>query len=342
MSKWLNGPTAEEDVVVSTRVRVARNMTKYKFPSYLSIAESDELTEDILINIKDALKDNYQFIRIRDLTMREQLVYIEEHLISPNMIQNSDKSSFLLRDDERATIMINEEDHIRIQTLFPGLNLKKAWELCSYIDDQLESKIDYAYDEKWGYLTSCPTNVGTGLRASVMLHLPCITMTGNVNGVIEGLRKIGLTARGLYGEGSETLGNLYQVSNQVTLGETEEDIIDKLNKVIYQIVNRERSTREYLMEKRIIELEDKIYRSFGILSYSRIINSKEAMRHLSNIRLGWEMGLLKSEKLKDIMKLMIEIQPANIQKSLNKDMKEKERDIARAQIIRNFIQDLEG
>lgn len=342
MIKWLNGPAAEEDVVISTRVRVARNITKYKFPSYLSIVESDKLTEYILNNVKDVLKDNYKFIRIRDLSSREQLVYIEEHLISPGMIQQGDKSSFLLRGDERATIMINEEDHLRIQTLFPGLNLEGAWELCSHIDDGLEEKLDYAYDEKWGYLTSCPTNVGTGLRASVMLHLPCITMTGNIESVIEGLRKIGLTARGLYGEGSEASGYLYQISNQITLGESEEEIMGKLNKVISQIVGRERSIRQYLMDKEVLELEDKIYRSLGILRYSRIIASEEAMNHLSNIRLGEAMGLLDGEKIGDIAKLMIEIQPANIQKKFEKDMDEKERHIARAQIIRNFIQDLEG
>lgn len=342
MVKWLDGPSLDDDVVVSTRVRVARNMAKYKFPSLLSISESDELTDEILVNMKDALDPDYQFFRIRDLSPREQSVFIEEHLISPNLIQNKDKSSFLLRNDKRITIMINEEDHIRIQTLFPGLSLKEGWELCSNIDDQLEARLEYAYDEKWGYLTSCPTNVGTGLRASVMLHLPSLTMVGNVNILIEGLRKIGLTARGLYGEGSEALGNLYQISNQVTMGETEEDIIDKLNRVVYQIVNRERMTRKYLKEKKILELEDKIYRSFGILKYGRILTSKEAMTHLSNIRLGWEMELLDKGDLKEIIELMIDIQPANIQKRFDKDMSEKERDIARAKIIREYILDLEG
>lgn len=342
MVKWLDGPSLEEDVVVSTRVRVARNISKYKFPSFLSIGESDELTDELLINMKEVLDPNYKFLRIRDLPLREQLVYIEEHLISPNLIQNKDKSSFLLRDDERATIMINEEDHIRIQTLFPGLNLNEGWELCSKIDDELEKKLEYAYDEKWGYLTSCPTNVGTGLRASVMLHLPCITMVGNMNTLIEGLRKIGLTARGLYGEGSEAQGDLYQISNQITMGESEEDIMGKLNKVVNQIVNRERNTRKYLKEKKIIEIEDKIYRSFGILKYSRILTSKEAMTHLSNIRLGWEMELLEKGNLNDIIKLMIDIQPANIQKKFDKDMSEKERDIARARIIRDYILELEG
>lgn len=342
MVKWLTGPALNDDVTISTRIRVARNLSKYKFPSHMTIEEADMLTNDILNTMMDGMDNNYRFYRMRDLTTREQLIYVEEHLISPNMIQHKDKSSFLIRDDEKATVMINEEDHLRIQTLWPGLNLKEGWDLCSLIDDRLEANLDYAYDENWGYLTTCPTNVGTGLRASVMLHLPSVSMTGEIKTIIEGLRKIGLTARGLYGEGSEALGYLYQISNQTTLGEAEDEIIDKLNRVILQIITQERSTRERLREKRKLELEDRIYRSYGILSHSRILSSKEAMEHLSNVRLGWVMGLIENNKLKDILRLMIEIQPAKIQARFNKDMDERERDIARAKIIRECILGLEG
>lgn len=342
MTKWLDGPALDDDVVISTRVRVARNISKYKYPSYMTVGESDTLTDDILNSMKDALDDNYRFIRLRDISPRDQTVYIEEHLISPNMVQRKDKSSFLIRNDEKATVMINEEDHIRIQTLFPGFNLTDAWELCSDIDDKLGEKLEYAYDDRWGYLTACPTNVGTGLRASVMLHLPCITITKTINSLVEGLREIGLTVRGLHGEGSEAIGYLYQVSNQVTLGESEEEIIGKLNKVVYQIIKRERRTREYLKESKSIELENRIYRSYGILSHARIMTSREAMDHLSNIRLGWEMGIFSSDKIRNIFDLMIEVQPANIQRGLDKDMSEKDRDIARARIIRDYIYNLEG
>ncbi|MDR7871438.1 MAG: protein arginine kinase [Tissierellaceae bacterium] len=342
MTKWLDGIAIDEDVVISTRVRVARNISKYRFPSYMTVTESDDLTDDILNGMKEVMDDNYKFVRIRDITPREQMVYIEDHLISPNLADRKDKSSFLLRNDERATVMINEEDHIRIQTLFPGFNLNDAWKLCSDIDDKLSEKLEYAFDDRWGYLTACPTNVGTGLRASVMLHLPCITFAKTINSLIEGLREIGLTVRGLYGEGSESLGYLYQISNQVTLGESEEDIIGKLNKVVYQIIQRERKTREYLKEKKGMELENRIYRSYGILSYARIMSSKEAITHLSNLRLGWEMGLFSNEEIKDIFNLMVEVQPANIQKEFNKDMDNEERDIARAKKIRDYIYNLEG
>ncbi|NLC04045.1 MAG: protein arginine kinase [Tissierellia bacterium] len=342
MTKWLEGPATDLDVVISTRVRVARNLEHYKFPDLMTVEESDDLTDEILNAIKNSDEDeNYRFIRIRDLNPRERLVFIEEHLISPGLIQNLDKSSFLIRNDERATIMINEEDHIRIQTLFSGLKLLEGWELCSQIDDNLEQKIDYAFDEKLGFLTSCPTNVGTGLRASVMVHLPCLSMTGHINTIIEALRKVGLTVRGLYGEGSEALGNLYQISNQITLGESEEEIIKKLNKVINQIVARERNTRRYLLETKKLELEDKIYRSLGILTHSRLMSSKEAMNHLSNIKLGWDINLIQNDKFKEIVKLMIDIQPANIQKTLEKDMPSGERDNARAEIIRTFIENME-
>lgn len=336
MTQWLDEIGKEEDIVISTRVRVARNLSKYKFPEYMSISESDNLTDDVLNRVKKEESDEYKFKRLRDLNKLEQRVYVEDHLISPSILKNENIGSFLLRKDEKATIMINEEDHLRIQTLFPGLNLEKAWELCSSIDDFLEEELKYAYDSDLGYLTACPTNVGTGLRASVMLHLPCVSMTGSISVIIEGLRKIGLTARGLYGEGSEALGFLYQISNQITLGDTEEEIINKLDKVVHQILTRERNTRKYLTSNRLVEMENKVYRSLGILKYSRILSSTEAMEHLSNIRMGETMNILKNKELSSAIKLMIDIQPANIQKKLNKEMNSKERDIERARMMREF------
>ena len=336
MPQWLDEVAEEEDIVISTRVRVARNICKYKFPQYMNVEESDRLTDDILNIVKNDPVNEYEFKRLRDLNPNEQRVYVEDHLISPAIVNNEDMSSFLLRKDEKATIMINEEDHLRIQTLFAGLNLEKAWELCSSIDDFLEEQLKYAYDVDLGYLTACPTNVGTGLRASVMLHLPCVSMTGNISVIIEGLRKVGLTARGLYGEGSEALGFLYQISNQVTLGDSEEEIIDKLNKVVHQILSRERNTRNYLIDRRLVEMEDKVYRSLGTLKNSRILDSREAMEHISNVRMGQTMGILKDLKLGNAIKLMVDIQPANIQRKLSKEMDSKERDIERAKMMREF------
>ncbi|MCQ4924465.1 protein arginine kinase [Tissierella carlieri] len=341
MAKWLDSEGKEEDVVVSTRLRIARNMANYKFPDFMTMDESEYVTEEVLGVMKNK-EDIYRFYRIKDLSELESSVLVEEHLISPNLAQNTRNGSFLLRDDEKATIMINEEDHIRIQVLLYGLNIEEGWRICSSIDDSLEGNIEYAFHEKFGYLTSCPTNVGTGLRASVMVHLPCLAMTGHLNTIIDGLSKIGLTARGLYGEGSKALGHLFQISNQTTLGEKEEDIIKKLNKVILQIVSRERSTRAYMMDKRSLELEDKVFRSLGILNYSRLISSAEAMAHLSNVKLGCDMGIIKGMNPKDIVKLMIDIQPASIQMNLYRDMLKDERDMYRAQIIRNNLINMEG
>ncbi len=342
MARPLENTSKDQDVAVSTRIRVARNLNEYKFPLYMSIEESDKLTDSILITMKETFNDsNYRFYRIRDLTQNERLMYIEQHLISPGLIQKMDKSSFLIRDDEKATIMINEEDHLRIQTLLPGLNLDEAWLSCSDIDDKLESKLNFAYHKELGYLTSCPTNVGTGLRASVMVHLPCLTMTGNANSLFEALRKIGLTVRGIYGEGSEAIGNLYQISNQITLGETEEEIINKLNKLISQVVTKERNTRKFLQNKKGIEVEDKVFRSYGILCNSRLISSKEAMKHLSNVKLAYDMGYITDTKLEGILKLMVDIMPANLQNIVNKEAEKEERDKVRAKLIRDYLSGME-
>lgn len=337
MARWLEGFGEERDIVISTRVRVARNLSKYKFPEYMTMEESENLTNDVLNIVKEDDELNYEFIKIKDLSKVQQKVYVEDHLISPSILKNEDMASFLLRSDEKATIMINEEDHIRIQTLLPGLNLKRGWEICSSIDDKLEENLKYAYDIDLGYLTACPTNVGTGLRASVMMHLPCVSMTGSLSVIIESLGKVGLTARGLYGEGSEALGYLYQISNQVTLGDSEEEIISKLDKVVQQILGRERNTRKYFLEKRRVEMEDKVYRSLGILKNSRILSSREAMGHLSNIRMGETMDILEKDESVDVIKLMIDIQSANIQKMLNREMDTNERDIERASIMRKLI-----
>ncbi|HEY8363638.1 MAG TPA: protein arginine kinase [Tissierellaceae bacterium] len=343
MVKWLDGTGLDEDVVVSTRLRLARNLANYRFPNFMNNDEAEAVTNEILNCMKDNVYEvPYKFYRIRDLSDTERSAFVEDHLISPNLANNLNTGSFLLRNDEKATVMINEEDHIRIQVLLPGLNFEKGWEMASSIDDSLEGKVEYAYHEKFGYLTACPTNVGTGLRASVMVHLPCITMTGHINSIIEELTKIGLTVRGIYGEGTKALGNIFQISNQTTLGESEEEIIKKLNRVVREIISRERSTRVYMLDKRNHQMEDMIYRSYGILKYGRIISSQEAMNHLSNVKLGCDLGVIDYIKSKDIVKLMIEIQPANIQRAANRDLTYEERDIYRAELIRKKLSNLEG
>lgn len=336
MSTWADDLDENNDVVISTRLRIARNVDKYKFPHLMNTEESSALTNEVLKAAKNS-KDIYEFHRMKDMPDMDQLVFVEEHLISPSLLQTREKSSFLLRKDRKATIMINEEDHIRIQVLLPGSKMEEGWKVCSEIDDLLEEKINYAFHEKFGYLTSCPTNVGTGLRASVMVHLPCVAMSGHLNIMMEDLRRIGLIVRGIYGEGTEGLGYLYQISNQTTLGEKEENIIKKLNRVIFQIINRERGARKYLMSTNSLKLEDKIFRSLGIIKYSRSISSKEAMLHLSNVKLGCDMGIIDDIESKDIINLMVEIQPASMQRNLEQAMKKEERDENRSIIIRKRL-----
>lgn len=340
MTKWLETSGIDEDVVVSTRIRVARNIEKYKFPNLIDSEEAESLTEDIL-DALDNVEDDYQFYRNRSLDEIERNIFVEKHLISPNLSESVRNGSFLVRKDEKSTIMINEEDHIRIQVLLPGLNLEEGWKICSDIDDELEKNIKYAFDENFGYLTACPTNTGTGLRASVMLHLPTLSMSGQMNAIMEGLRKMGLTVRGLYGEGSKALGNLFQISNQTTLGEKEEDIIQKINKITFQMITRERNARKYILDKKGVELEDKIFRSLGILNYSRVISTLEAMNHLSNVKLGVDLGIVKDIRSKDIIKLMLDIQPASIQNGQDKDINRRRVDILRGETLRKRLKSLE-
>lgn len=342
MTKWFEGSGPEEDVVVSTRIRIARNLEGYRFPHRMSIDESEKLTQEVLDAMKNlSNKSNYRFIRIMDLNPVERISYMEKHLISPGLVQKINIGSFLLRDDEIITIMINEEDHLRTQVLLPGLNFEEGWKYSNEMDSFLEEHLNFAFHEEFGYLTACPTNVGTGLRASVMVHIPSLAMSGHMGYLIQGLNKIGLTIRGLYGEGTEALGNLYQISNQITLGEEEEKIIEKLKNVIIQVINKERDMRESLFNNQRYQLENMVFRSLGILKYARFISSKEAMSHLSNVRLGMEVGIIKDMKFSDITELMIEIQPATIQKKLNLELDNERRDIERANIIRERLKHIE-
>lgn len=337
MTIWLD-PQEYDPVVVSTRLRVARNLREEVFPLYSTRDQAQETADEIINAVDEQFpQGDYKLYRLKEMENRERVRFMENHIISPGLLENIDKGSFFMRDDERVTIMINEEDHIRLQTLLPGLDLLGGWELCSKIDDLLEEKLDFAYHTEYGYLTACPTNTGTGLRASVMLHLPGVTITGHIGSIINALRKIGLTIRGLYGEGTEAVGDLYQVSNQLTLGESEEEIIEKLNRVVQQLIKREKSTRIYFMEKKETELEDKVYRSLGILRSARILSSKEAMKHISMVKLGSDIGMLRDFRGSDLIRLMIWIKPGNVQVSEKRAMDKKERDKVRADLTREYF-----
>ncbi|WP_425448455.1 protein arginine kinase [Dethiothermospora halolimnae] len=340
MTKWLEGNGTDSDIVVSSRIRLARNLEDIKFSPMMSQKEADKVTDmikDSVLESNTILSKDFQFFGVENISPLDRKILVEKHIISPALLKRPEYSGFLLRDDEKVSIMINEEDHVRMQVIFPGFELNKAWDLADKIDDVLEENLKYAFDEQFGYITSCPTNVGTGLRASVMLHLPALVMTRYINKVLQAVSQMGLTVRGLYGEGTDVMGNLFQISNQTTIGETEDEIIEKLKRIVSQIVNGERESRDRLLSNKKIEIEDKVFRSYGVLTNSRILSSKESMKLLSNVKMGVDMGIIKDIDPNSLNKLMIITQPANIQKYAGESLNGQDRDIKRAELIRDKI-----
>jgi protein arginine kinase len=293
--------------------------------------------EGILNQIDFKRIEQMELLKIDELQPLQKRVLVEKHLISPLLAEESPYGACLLTENEEVSIMINEEDHIRIQCLFPGFQLSEALEAANNIDDWLESQIQYAFDEKNGYLTSCPTNVGTGLRASVMMHLPGLILTQQINRIIPAINQLGLVVRGIYGEGSEALGNLFQISNQITLGKSEEDIVEDLKSVVNQLISQERTAREALRKTSNIQLEDRVYRSYGLLTNSRIIETKEAARCLSDVRLGIDLGYIQGISKNIFNELMILTQPGFLQQYAGGLLRPQERDIRRASLIRERL-----
>jgi protein arginine kinase len=330
----------DSDIVLSSRIRLARNFDEYKFPTLFTHEEAKMIIDnmEVILNQSPIQKfGQMELLKIDELQPLQKRVLVEKHLISPHLAEDSPYGAVLLTENEEVSIMINEEDHIRIQCLYPGLQLSEALDAANEIDDWLESNIQYAFDEKHGYLTSCPTNVGTGLRASVMMHLPGLMLTQQINKIIPAINQLGLVVRGIYGEGSEALGNIFQISNQITLGKSEEDITRDLKGVVSQLISQERSAREALRKTSNIQLEDRVFRSLGVLSNSRIIESKEAARCLSDVRLGIDMGYIDKMPKTILNELMILTQPGFLQQYAGGSLRPYERDIRRAALIRDRI-----
>jgi protein arginine kinase len=250
LSDWMKGTGPDSDIVISSRVRIARNLDSYPFP----MLATNQQSKDVLDQTASVLEDeelstvsNFTLLELAAMNDLQKRVLVEKHLISPALANESRNGAVILSDNESVSIMVNEEDHLRIQCLYAGFQIREAWDLANQIDDIFETKLDYAFDERKGYLTSCPTNVGTGIRASVMLHLPALVLTQQINRILSAITQVGLAVRGLYGEGSEALGNLFQISNQITLGQSEDEIIDNLYSVVRQIIEHERAAREKLL-----------------------------------------------------------------------------------------------
>lgn len=330
----------EKEIVMTSRIRLARNLNNYKFPTKMTSEEALNIINDANNAINgDSSNLNYKLTYMKDLSDVEKNVLIERHLISPALAENKDKGAFLLSPDNDTSIMINEEDHIRIQTLGLGMCLNECWDKGNKLDDILEEKLDFAFDRELGYITSCPTNIGTGMRASVMLHLPALSITNQIDKLMYAVSQLGVAVRGVYGEGTKSMGHLYQISNQGTLGASELKLIDKITQIVVQIIDKEKNTRALLSKNNKEELEDEIYRAYGLLTYARSMSTDEAMKLISFVKLGKEMGIIDKVQNKDLYNLMIKAQPNNILSITNGELSVKERDIKRAELIRNELTD---
>jgi len=322
---------------MGSRIRLARNIAKIPFPA---VAKDDQLSHvaDLVRSLPICNgKADMDYLGLANMPRLERELLVEKHLISPQQTKDVKNKAVVLRHDELVSIMVNEEDHLRIQSIYPGFQVQSAWEQCDQVDDMIGDKLEYAFSPELGYLTACPTNVGTGLRASVMLHLPALGMTKQMQRLVPAINKVGLAVRGLYGEGTEVVGNIYQISNQLTLGHSEKEIIQHLATVAKQIIDQEREARRQLMQVGKAELEDRTYRALGVLSQARVISTQEAMQLVSEVWLGVDVGLIKELDSSLPKFLVVLIRPAHVQKLIGRDMDAGERDVFRASLIRAYV-----
>ncbi|MFO7161567.1 MAG: protein arginine kinase [[Clostridium] cellulosi] len=334
--KWYLETGPEGSVVISTRIRLARNIADIPFPCRMTKEQSAEVIERARAALFGSdLSGKFDFIDMQKLTPARAMSLSEKHLISPEFAANREGRGLFLSKDESVSIMINEEDHIRIQVMLPGMQLEQALKQADYIDDQFDEKLKYAFDENLGYLTQCPTNLGTGLRASLMLHLPALEESGALNNFIAAVSKLGLVMRGTYGEGSRVNGSFYQLSNQVTLGISEKQAIDDLTAVAKQLINQELEAREAYRKTGAV-FEDKVWRSFGVLKNAHILSTEECMSLISNVRLGATMKIIDIP-LEILNEIISEVQPSTLIASAGRNLDTKQRDELRAKIVREKL-----
>lgn len=322
------------NIVMQTRIRLARNLKKYPFPIRLNTAGKNEVAEEIIKAVKNCnspLSKQLDVLYVKDLTEPQRISLVEQHLASPEFMSDSAGRALILSKDKTMSIMINEEDHIRLQILYKDLSLEQAYDTADKLDTLLDENLDFAFDEKLGYLTQCPTNLGTGMRASVMLHLPALKSGKAIGRIAGNLSKLGLTIRGAYGEGTEPEGAMYQLSNQVTLGISEKAAIENLKNIAQQLVTQELQAEKRMCES--LETQDKISRSLGILRSAKLISCKEALELLSNVRFGINSGIIEDIDLNTVDALITEIQPATMMVNKNEKISPHERDILRAEVL---------
>ncbi|MEM7600485.1 MAG: protein arginine kinase [Verrucomicrobiota bacterium] len=340
-AEWMRSPGPQSDIVMTSRIRLARNLVGHPFPGWARKEDRAVVMEEIRPSLEELseMKDSFSE-EMTKLTALEKQVLVERHLISREHAAKGPGCGTVMNRSQSISVMVNEEDHLRMQAIRPGLQLMSAYRSLDQIDSSLEQELPYAFDHQYGYLTACPTNLGTGMRASAMLHLPGLVLSEQINQTIQGANKIGLAVRGLYGEGTEALANLFQISNQNTLGTDEKEIIDHLDRVITQMIENEKNARMKILEDKPTMMQDQIGRAYAVLKYAHIITSKEALNYLSMIRLGCDLGFVPEEERETINVLLTEIQPAHLQISAKRKLSPEERDILRAEIIRTNLNGL--
>lgn len=336
--EWLGGTGPDSDIVISSRIRLARNLSEFCFLSKASARDRGEIER----RVKEVLPEvdvapDMTYFSLPPLSPIDRLFLVERHLISREHAFGKGPRGVCLAARESLSIMVNEEDHLRIQGLRSGFQLRATWEQVDEVDTRLERRLDYAFSPQFGYLTVCPTNVGTGMRASLMLHLPALVMTRQIDKVFQAVSKINLAVRGLYGEGTQASGDFYQISNQPTLGRSESEIIENIERVIPRIIEYERTVRESLLEQRREVVEDKVWRAYGMLQTARTINSEETMDLLSAVRMGVNLNIIRDVPMSTVNQLFIFTQPAHLQKLERTELNSPERDITRATFIRNRL-----
>ena len=335
--EWLRGSGPESDIVISCRLRLARNLADFPFIRRSSEQEKTQI-EGILRDAVAALEEpRLEYVSVQQLEPLDRQFLVERQLISREHSEGEGARGVAFDSGEQVSLMMNEEDHLRMQVMHSGLDLSAAWDQINRIDDHVEGRVAYAFHPRCGYLTACPTNVGTGMRVSVMLHLPALVITRQIEKVFRSLQKISLAVRGLYGEGSQAMGDFYQISNQLTLGRTEQDLIKQVSEIVPTIIHYERQAREFLVKESRKDLHDRVSRAYGILCTAQKISSEETMHLLSSVRMGINLGLINDAEIATINKLFIHTQPAHLQKLRGMELDTTDRNVERAMYLREHL-----
>ncbi|MFO7639463.1 MAG: protein arginine kinase [bacterium] len=346
VGRWLDGSGPESGVAVSTRVRLARNLDDVAFTGRVGVDEQARVVEAVRWSLQEAgyldagtgeAGSSPQFLDDEQLTEERGRLLFERHLVSADFIGSRLRRGLYVAGDESLSLMVNEEDHLRLQALVSGLNMPAAYELAARLDERLENDLGYAFLPEYGYLTACPTNLGTGMRASVLVHLPGLVLTRAVEKILRGAVQVGLVVRGLHGEGTETRGNFFQISNQKTLGVSETEVLEQVTDMSRQVVEHEQKAREYLVENLRVEIEDKVFRSLALLRSARVLSSDEATNLLANVRFGVALGIINEIKLELVNRLLVLVRPENLQAVLNERLKPEARDERRASFVRETL-----